>query len=234
MIFFQPLFDFKAARRGDVFQIDAAKLGFERRDDLHELVDVLRLSGKAERRRSRLALEEDAFSFHDGMPASGPMLPSPSTAEPSAETATCCFARVSVHLLRVVFDIARQGRGDAGRVAMERSSWLAIVHLVDDFPAFLSIPCVFQCFFCVISILLSLNDICGRYEHPVIHLLDARELETPVMIVTIRCPGFGQISPSCVSMARPFLRGPRSTPVPVRLSQWLFAPVRQRACRPFM
>ena len=85
---FQPVFNLKAARRGNILQIDAAEGGrqrFHRRDDLFA-VFCRQADGKGI--DTAELLEEHALPSITGMAASGPISPRPNTAVPSVTTAT--------------------------------------------------------------------------------------------------------------------------------------------------
>ena len=68
------------------------------------------------------SLNNIALPSITGMPASGPMLPSPSTAEPSLTTATELCLMVSVLALLLSAAIAMQTRATPGVYAIESAS----------------------------------------------------------------------------------------------------------------
>jgi len=94
----QLLFDIHAPRRGNIFQIDAA----ERRGQLdarpNQFVHVLRIETDGKRIDAAERLKEHALAFHNRHGGLRPMLPNPSTAEPSETTATVFLRMVSEKL----------------------------------------------------------------------------------------------------------------------------------------
>ena len=62
--FLQPALDLKAARRGDVFQIDAAEAAGNQVDRPHQLVHVLRAHAQGEGVHAREFLEEHTLALH--------------------------------------------------------------------------------------------------------------------------------------------------------------------------
>ena len=91
----EPVFDLEAARRGDVLEVHPAVDRGEIADRVDDLLGVLgvRQTGHA----STLAncLNSAALPSITGSAAAGPMLPRPSTAEPSVTTATVLRLMVS-------------------------------------------------------------------------------------------------------------------------------------------
>jgi hypothetical protein len=61
----QARFDFKAARRGDVLQIDAAEGRGNRFHRADDFLDILRVQANRERVHVRELLEQDGFALHD-------------------------------------------------------------------------------------------------------------------------------------------------------------------------
>ena len=85
---FKLCLNLKALRAADILKVDAAegrRNGLDRCDDL-----LLRLGVQADGERidTTELLEQDALTSMTGRPASGPILPSPSTAVPLVTTAT--------------------------------------------------------------------------------------------------------------------------------------------------
>ena len=64
-LFLELALDLKAARRGDVLEIDAAERAGDVVHRLHKLVHVLRLDAQRERVHVAERLEEDALALHD-------------------------------------------------------------------------------------------------------------------------------------------------------------------------
>jgi hypothetical protein len=112
----QPALDLEAARRGDVLEVDAAE---DRRDELtvrtiSSTSWVSRQIGQASMSANRL--NSAALPSITGSAAAGPMLPSPSTAEPSVTTATVLRLMVSRRTSSGCSAMARQTRATPGRV----------------------------------------------------------------------------------------------------------------------
>ena len=63
--FGQLFFDVKAFRRLDVFEIDAPQRGFQRRDDVNQLVGIALGQLDVEHIDVSKLLEQAAFAFHD-------------------------------------------------------------------------------------------------------------------------------------------------------------------------
>ena len=118
----QALFDLETPWRGDVLEIDAAVHRRERADGLDDLLGVLvsRQTGHASTPANRL--NSAALPSITGSAAAGPMLPSPSTADPSVTTATVLRLIVSRRASSGFSAIARQIRATPGVYARERSS----------------------------------------------------------------------------------------------------------------
>ena len=110
----QPGLDLEAARRGDVLQVDPGEPGRDRLDDLDDRLGswVSRHSGHASIPANRL--NSAALPSITGSAAFGPMLPSPSTAEPSVTTATLLRLIVSRRASSGLAAIARQTRATPG------------------------------------------------------------------------------------------------------------------------
>ena len=64
---FQFLLNIKAFGRFDVFQIDAAEGGFQRGDDVHQLVGVLLVDFNVKHINAREFFEQHALAFHHGL-----------------------------------------------------------------------------------------------------------------------------------------------------------------------
>ena len=62
----QRALDFKAARRGYIFKVDASEAAREERNGFHNLVHVLAAHAKRNRVHAAEFLEEDALPLHDG------------------------------------------------------------------------------------------------------------------------------------------------------------------------
>ena len=127
----QPLFDLEALRRLDVLEVDAAERRLERGDDVDERAVSFASSSRSNTSMSANFLNRQALPSITGLPASGPMLPRPSTAVPLVMTAT--------RLPRAVYSQREVGvggdlearLGDAGRVR-ERQVALADQRLGRD------------------------------------------------------------------------------------------------------
>ena len=91
----QPALDLEAARRGDVLQVDAGEAGGDRLDDLDDRVGVLGVQAIGQASMPANRLKRAALPSITGSAATGPMLPRPSTAEPSVTTATVLRLMVS-------------------------------------------------------------------------------------------------------------------------------------------
>ena len=63
--FLQPFFDFKAARRADVLQIDASKARGEPGDGLDDFFCILGVQADGNRVHAGKFLEQDSLSLHD-------------------------------------------------------------------------------------------------------------------------------------------------------------------------
>ena len=63
---FEPLFDLKAARRGDVFEVDAAEAAGNEGDGLDDVVDLFGAHAQRECVHAAERLEQRAFALHDG------------------------------------------------------------------------------------------------------------------------------------------------------------------------
>ena len=113
----QPGLDLEAARRGDVLQVDAGEARARspsRSTTISSGSWVSRHSGQASIPANRL--NSAALPSITGSAAFGPMLPSPSTAEPSVTTATLLRLIVSRRASSGLSAIARQTRATPGRV----------------------------------------------------------------------------------------------------------------------
>jgi hypothetical protein len=84
----QLLLDVEAVGPAQVLEVDAAERGLERGHDLHELRRVGCVDLEVEHVDVRELLEQDGLPSITGLPASGPIAPSPSTAVPFVTTAT--------------------------------------------------------------------------------------------------------------------------------------------------
>ena len=62
--FLQPALDFKAARRGDVFEIDAAERAGNQADCLHDFIHILGADANRERIHTGKRLEQRTFALH--------------------------------------------------------------------------------------------------------------------------------------------------------------------------
>ena len=89
--FFQAVFDFKTARRGNVFEIDAAERGRNVFDRFDNFMRVFRRQTNRKSVNAAEFFEQLAFSFLTGIAAAGPISPKPNTAVPSEITATVFF-----------------------------------------------------------------------------------------------------------------------------------------------
>ena len=118
----QALLDLEAARGRDVLEVDAAETGGDRLDGGDDLVGVLGREPIGNASTSPNSLKSIALPSITGSAASGPMLPRPSTAEPSVTTATMCCFVVSDHTFSGVSAIAWETRATPGVYAIERSS----------------------------------------------------------------------------------------------------------------
>ena len=112
--FDQALFNFEAARRADVFEVDAAE---DRRDAYDRLDDLVHVFGiEADRKRVDVGelLKSIALPSITGSAASGPMSPKPKTAVPSVTTATVLRLIVSWNALLGSAAIAIETRATPG------------------------------------------------------------------------------------------------------------------------
>ena len=113
----QPLLDLEAARGGDVLEVDAAE---GRAPSVRTALTISSASWVSRQIGKASTPANSLNSMHlpsiTGIAASGPMLPSPSTALPSETTATVFFLIVySKALARSCVDVHADA-GDAGRV----------------------------------------------------------------------------------------------------------------------
>ena len=112
--FDQPVFDFEAPRRADVFQVDSAEDGSDANHGLDDFVDVFRV--EADRKGVDIGelLKSIALPSITGSAPSGPMSPSPRTAVPSVTTATVLRLIVSWKALLGSAAIAIETRATPG------------------------------------------------------------------------------------------------------------------------
>ena len=112
----EPLFDLKAAGRGDIFEVDAAEAPRKEGNGLDDLVDVLRTDAEREGVHVAEGLEESALALHDGHARFGTDI---------AEAEDCRAVRddrhevgtagVDVRKIDVLTDL-EAGLGDAGSI----------------------------------------------------------------------------------------------------------------------
>ena len=81
-------FDDEAVGRLDVLEVDRAEGGLERADDIGQLLGVGLVSSISKQSMPANFLNRTALPSITGLDASGPILPSPSTALPLVTTAT--------------------------------------------------------------------------------------------------------------------------------------------------
>ena len=112
----QPLLDLEALRRGDVFEVDAAKRRLHDLDGVDELLGVTRVELEIENVDVREALEEDGLSFHHRLAGSG------ADVAKSQDRGAVGDDRDEIALVRVLVDVAglardlEAGLGHARRV----------------------------------------------------------------------------------------------------------------------
>ena len=113
---FQLALDLKAARRGNVLQIDAAEAAGEQVHRVHELVHILRADAQREGVHVRKRLEQHTLALHDGHTRLGPDVTEAEHGRAVRDDgAEIVPARERVALIGVALDL--QARlGHAGRI----------------------------------------------------------------------------------------------------------------------
>ncbi len=142
--------DLKAARRGDVLQIDAAEAAGEQVHRAHELVHILRADAQRKGVHVRKRLEQHALALHDGHTR---LWPDVAKAEHGRtvrdDGAEIVPARERVALVRVALDLQTR-LGHAGRICERQVVLCGDRHAGVDFD--LAAPLLVQTerFLCVI------------------------------------------------------------------------------------
>jgi len=120
----------------DVLQVDSAESGFQRRDDLDQLVRVALIHFDIEAIDPGEFLEEHRLAFHHRLGSERPDCPSPSTAVPLVSTPIRFPRAVSLRASAGSRTISSQAAATPGVYASARSRWFSkpLVGVTEIFP----------------------------------------------------------------------------------------------------